>query len=197
MRLLLLFVLMLPAVVQAQYNYSFDTYIPPTTITITGYTGSGGAVNIPNWINGNLVVAIGDSAFIGNGSLTSVSIPNSVKSIGIEAFDDCYNMTSVTIPNSVTSFGDFAFLNCYGLTSVMIPNSVTNIGDNLFDSCNNLTAVYFQGNAPSFNSAVFNYDNFVTVYYLPETTGWGSTFGGRPTAIWVPYTCTTITARSI
>jgi hypothetical protein len=28
----------------------------------------------------------------------------------------------------------------------------------------------------------------VTVYYLPGTTGWGSTFSGRPTAPWVlPY----------
>jgi len=25
-----------------------------------------------------------------------------------------------------------------------------------------------------------------TVYYLPGTTGWGSTFGGRPTALWNP-----------
>ena len=24
----------------------------------------------------------------------------------------------------------------------------------------------------------------VTIYYLPGTTGWGSTFGGRPTALW-------------
>jgi len=24
-----------------------------------------------------------------------------------------------------------------------------------------------------------------TVYYLPGTTGWGPTFGGRPTALWV------------
>jgi hypothetical protein len=25
----------------------------------------------------------------------------------------------------------------------------------------------------------------VTVYYLPGTTGWNTTFGGRPTALWV------------
>ena len=25
-----------------------------------------------------------------------------------------------------------------------------------------------------------------TVYYLPETTGWGSTLGGLPTALWPP-----------
>ena len=29
-------------------------------------------------------------------------------------------------------------------------------------------------------------DNNATVYYLPRTTGWTSTFGGRPTVLWNP-----------
>ena len=31
----------------------------------------------------------------------------------------------------------------------------------------------------------------MTVYYLPGTTGWGPTFGGRPTALWPPPTVQT------
>jgi hypothetical protein len=41
---------------------------------------------------------------------------------------------------------------------------------------------------------MFHGDNNATVCYLPGTTGWGSTFGGRPTALWdpqVPYAYTT------
>jgi hypothetical protein len=35
---------------------------------------------------------------------------------------------------------------------------------------------------------VFISDIQGTVYYLPGTTGWGSTFGGLPTALWtLPY----------
>ena len=50
------------------------------------------------------------------------------------------------------------------------------------NDCTSLTGVYFQGNAPSLaGSSVFDGDNHATVYYLPGTTGWGSTFGGRPT----------------
>jgi hypothetical protein len=26
----------------------------------------------------------------------------------------------------------------------------------------------------------------MTVYFLPGSTGWGSTFSGRPTALWLP-----------
>jgi hypothetical protein len=33
---------------------------------------------------------------------------------------------------------------------------------------------------------VFTGDTNATVYYLPGTTGWGATFGGRPTALWTP-----------
>jgi hypothetical protein len=33
---------------------------------------------------------------------------------------------------------------------------------------------------------VFNGDNNAVIYYLPGTTGWVSTFDGRPTALWNP-----------
>jgi len=33
---------------------------------------------------------------------------------------------------------------------------------------------------------VFGGDNNLTVYYLPGTTGWGSTFSGRPAVLWNP-----------
>ena len=57
----LLFLLMVPAVVQAQFNYVINN----GAITITGYTGSGGAVTIPDTINGLPVTSIGYYAFGG------------------------------------------------------------------------------------------------------------------------------------
>jgi len=48
--------------------------------------------------------------------------------------------------------------------------------------------VYIQGNAPFVDSYAFDGTHNATVYYLPGTTGWGPTFGGRPTALWsLPY----------
>jgi hypothetical protein len=142
--------------VQAQFLYTTDG----GTITITGYYGSDDVVAIPSLINGLPVTRIGDWAF-----------------------DSCTTLTSITIPNSVISIGNSAFSSCTSLTSVTIPNGVASIGSWAFSSCTKLTGVYFRGNAPGLGSFVFWYTS-PTVYYLPEMTGWGTTFGGCPTALW-------------
>ena len=46
------------------------------------------------------------------------TIPNSVTSIGDYAFSGCTSLTSVTIPNSVTSIGDSAFYGCTSLSAI-------------------------------------------------------------------------------
>jgi len=69
------------------------------------------------------------------------TIPNSVTSIGDYAFKGCESLTSVTIPDSVTSIGDYAFKGCESLTSVTIPDSVTSIGTYAFKDCENLKSI--------------------------------------------------------
>jgi hypothetical protein len=81
----------------------------------------------------------------------------------------------VIIPNSVTSLGGWAWYGDWGC-----------FGDGAFSGCTSLRGVYFEGNAPSLDEGVFSGAN-ATVYYVPGTTGWGPTFGGRPTALWFPH----------
>ena len=102
----------------------------------------------------------------------------------MSAFSNCTSLTSVTIPDSVTSIGVAVFVQCTGLTSVTIGSSVTSIGYYAFGVCTSLTGVYFRGNAPSDGGYMFEGADSVTVYYLAGTTGWGATFGERPTTLW-------------
>jgi hypothetical protein len=68
----------------------------------------------------------------------------------------------------------------------VIPGSVTSIGAGAFANCTSLIGIYFLGDAPRADLSPFGKRDYVTSYYLPGTTGWESTFGGRPTALWLP-----------
>jgi len=120
------------------------------------------------------------------GKMGAYAVPDGVTAIGNAAFSHCYGLTAVTMPNGLASIGGGAFNWCTSLPSLTIPSSVTSIGVGAFSWCTNLTALRFRGNAPSAGSDVFYADDRATVYYLPGKTGWGATFGGRPTALWRP-----------
>ncbi len=133
------------------------------------------------------VTSIGKDAFYYCTNLANVIIPSSVTTIGGFAFYSCNNLTEITIPQSVISVGDYAFYDCSSLASVTIPDSVTIIGIYAFAHCSRLTDVYFKGNAPALgDTSVLSETDDATVYYLPGATGWGPTFGGRPTVLWNP-----------
>ena len=92
--------------------------------TITGYSGAGGAVDIPAVMNEISVVRVGQYSSIfgdGNSTVTSVTIPNGVTIIGEDAFFRCRSLASITIPEGVTSIGNSAFRSCTSLASITIP----------------------------------------------------------------------------
>ena len=116
----------------------------------------------------------------------SYIVPTGVKRIGVWAFGNYNtNLTSITLPDSLVQIGDQAFGNCQTLTNVIIGNSITRIGNEAFFGCDALEGVYFRSDAPQFGSDVFTFNNRVKIFYLPGTTGWSTTFAGRPTALWL------------
>lgn len=155
----------------------------PNSVIIIGdgaFSGSGlTSVTIPN-----SVIGIADSAFSQCTSLTSVMIPASILGWGGEEFAECTSLTNVTFANGLASIGERSFGGCTGLTSITMPASITSIGGEAFDFCTSLHSVYFEGNAPAADLSVFFNDSSATVYYLPGTTGWDSSFAGRPIALW-------------
>ena len=139
--------------------------------TITGYTGSGGDVVIPNG-----VTTIGNGIFQFNNSITSVVIPDSVTTIGDNAFDQCESLKTVTFGTNsqLTTIGGSAFSFCPNIESISISDSVTSIGKNAFYYCNSLSTVYYGGTAEewadiSIDSTGNDKLTSATVYYYSET----------------------------
>ena len=197
----------LPAKAAQSGDFTYTATGP--VASVTGYTGAGGMVTIPETINGLLVTTIGQNAFELKTSLTSLAIPNSVTSIGggaffgctgltnvtigsgvtgigSNAFYGCTSLTSVTIPNSVTSIGTYAFYNCTSLTSVTIGSGVTSIGNYAFNGCSGLRSIYSMGNAPLLGVDALRTTTNTLVYYVIGTVGWTSTFGGLTTVTLAP-----------
>jgi hypothetical protein len=177
-------------------------------ITITGYTGTGETLTIPDAVNGWPVVSIGSGAFqyssmagvtipnsvtnIGYGAfayctnLTNVTIPNSVTDIGISAFFRCDSLASVTIPNNVTNIGDFAFFGCISLTSVTIPGSVTSIGNGILENCTGLTAITVDAQNSvysSVNGVLFDKSQLTLIQYPSGKVGSSYTISNSITSI--------------
>ena len=114
-------------------------------LTITNHTFENGVGTIE--FSGD-VTSIGQYAFYGCRSLTSIDIPNSVTTIGNGAFSYCTGLTGCTIGSGVTSIGNMAFFYCTSLISIDIPSGVTTIGERAFNDCSNLVSVVCNPDTP-------------------------------------------------
>ena len=149
MKPLLLLLLALPAVGQAQFTFNYATN--NGTITITGYTGPpGNALVIPSTWEGLPITSIGNSAFDGCISLKTATISNNVSVIGASAFSGCSSLTNVSMGNNVTYIGSSAFAGC-NLTRLSIGSGVTNIVGDPFN-CASLWLITVNTNNSAYSS---------------------------------------------
>lgn len=115
------------------------------------------------------VVSIGEYAFKGCDSLTSVTIQDSVTEIGKWAFEECNSLTSVTIPDSVTEIGRGAFFECSSLISIIIPNSITEIREDVFSGCCSLTSVTIPDTVTKIGGSAFRGCSSLTCAAIPNS----------------------------
>ena len=125
--------------------------------------GSMTSVSIPD-----SVAIIGDGAFYWCSSLTNIVIPKGVTSLGNSAFSRCSSLASITIPNSVTSIGESAFYWCSSLTNIAIPNGVTSIGNSAFSRCSSLASMTIPNNVTSIGESVFYGCSSLTNIAIPN-----------------------------
>jgi hypothetical protein len=180
----------------------------PNTVTSIGDRAFRQCGSLTNVVIPDSVTYLGDEAFCSCGSLASVTIGSGITTIlggggrgMFGTFQFCASLTRVTIPDNVTNITDGslhlggslgAFYFC-SLTNVIIGKGLTYLGVGAFSYNTGLVGVYFQGNAPMpgrnmFGEDIFHVDDLAIAYYLPGTTGWGTTYAGIPAVLWNPAT---------
>jgi hypothetical protein len=132
-------------------------------ISITSYTGSEKAVNIPSMIEGLPVTSISHNAFR-NKQLTDITIPDAVTYIGGDAFSENL-LTEITLPAKLTKLGGSAFANNQ-ISDIVFPPGITEIQTKAFAN-NNFTSINIPKGITAIRYGAFS-GNPITEVILPE-----------------------------
>lgn len=164
---------------RAQFSYSVKT----GTATITGYSGPGGVVVIPDTIGGYEVtdIAVPAKGVFSASPITSLSIPNTVTNIGPATFANSSFLTSIAIPDSVVSIGSLAFSGCANLGSVWLGSNVMTLYSEVFINCSNLVEIAASTSSPFYTGnegILFNKNGTTLVAFPPGKSGHYSLPGG-------------------
>lgn len=153
--------------VKADGSKAPEQVVLPDKVTEIGEHAFGGCSSITSITIPEGVTSIGEDAFNNCSSLISITIPGSITEIGEHAFQACSSITSITIPGSVTKIGEHAFQACTSLTSVTIPEGVTKIEDGTFRACSSLTSVIIPGSVTAIGDDVFRNCSSLTNITIP------------------------------
>ncbi|MEI6796810.1 MAG: leucine-rich repeat protein, partial [Methanomassiliicoccales archaeon] len=164
--------------------------------TVTGYTGAGTDLLIPDLLGGYPTTALGDTCFSGRFFITSAVVPDGVTSLGQRAFFDCIRLQSVIIPDSVTSAGTAVFAHCVSLVSVELGHGLTAITDYMFDQCYSLHNIVLPDTVGTIGLYAFSSCSVLDTVQIQEGVASiaGMAFFDCPAlpSVWIPSTVLTI-----
>lgn len=159
----------------------------PSTVSALGVTyrveriGSFAATSVTSLTLPSSVRRLADEAFRGCPFLSQVSLGDSVRSIGRYAFYRCAALQGITLPPLLDSVGAYAFAECSLLAdTLVIPDSTQVVGRNAFCQCRQLRVVCIGQRLRRIADECFAYCDSLTMLDLGtavDTLGSGAFFG--------------------
>ena len=101
--------------------------------------------------------------YLNGNELTELVVPEGITDLKI-TFDHCHSLTSVSLPSSVKTISDYAFNDCVNITSVNLAEGLVAIGTNAFDGCSKLLSIDIpEGVTAIYNCAFRNCQRLLSV----------------------------------
>lgn len=137
-------------------------------LRITAYNGfETDSVIIPNEIDGQPVISIGEKAFM-NTTVSKIILPKSLKAILGEAFRGCSNLKHIDLPNTIEYLGSYCFANS-GIEDLVLPPRLTKVPNDCCCQCEQLKVVSFGAGITTIGYAAFQGCSQLREISLPES----------------------------
>ena len=120
------------------WSYTFENKQARGLKYISGDLSNIDILEVPEKINGFVVISLADEAFKGL-ELKKVILPDSIINIGKEAFSGCTTLEEVVLPVDLTFISDYAFSGCTSLGEMELPEKLEVIGNYAFQNCTSLS----------------------------------------------------------
>ncbi len=146
----------------AEWTFDYNDF------KMTDYQGEGGAVVIPDDMDGCTVDILGMYLFNDADTVTSLTLPTTLRQVEDSAVAFCDSLTELIIPEGVQIIGDNCFIGNPGLTELVIPATVRYIGTSSFGSNENLRKITFLGECPVFAGAALDWIADDAEIYVPD-----------------------------
>ena len=184
-------------------NYAFKGCTGLTSVTLNSnaivsktYSSYSNLKNVfgsqvKEYIIGEAVNAIGDYAFYGCSSMTSLTIGNNVTSIGNDTFKDCKSIDNIKIHVfDLASFCNKEFVKIINtsigkpfqlqligidgneIKAYVIPEGVTNICEQCFSNCTSITSITFPKSITTVGLSAFEGCTSLKSVSISDLTSW-------------------------
>jgi hypothetical protein len=115
------------------------------------------------------VTRIGKEAFYNQSSMTSITLPATIKSVGESAFRGCNGLTELEIPASVKVLEYNSLCRCGNLVKVTLHDGLEEIGDDVFYDCPKLANIQLPSTLKSIGKTAFYYCVQITRMDIPNS----------------------------
>lgn len=113
------------------------------------------------------IETISQRAFLGS-KLQEIQLPEGLKTIGEAAFAGCESLTSIDIPAGVTEIPYACFSQCDELETVGLEEGIASIGEDAFGYCSKLKGFDIPASVRMIGSRAFISDGSITYAVIPE-----------------------------